>query len=71
MINMYRDYLWDKQMGLEFSKIPVSLVGWDKTEPTEKNILTQVAGLPLGPWANSHFNPQHTSVAQTRGLGSK
>ena len=36
---MYRDYLWDGGTGLEFSKIPTSLVGWGKKKPKEGNIL--------------------------------
>lgn len=40
MINpMYRDYLWDGEIGLEFSKIPTSLVGWGRKMPKERNIL--------------------------------
>ena len=34
---MYRDYLWDGEVGLEFSKIPTSLVGWGKKKPQEGN----------------------------------
>lgn len=33
------DYLWDGETGLEFSKIPTSLVGWGKKKPKEGNIL--------------------------------
>lgn len=39
MINLCIDYLWDGEIGLEFSKIPTSLVGWGRKMPKERNIL--------------------------------